>query len=93
MHGMQSPDKDAERMALCKNSRISQTDTDTGRKRRAGKRHDTGYKNISGKGLKAEAKTNPGGRNRKRYPGNRDDLGHGTVGGRNGADKKGTLGG
>lgn len=66
--------------------------TDTGRKGRAGKRYDTGYKNISGKGLKAETKTNPGGRNRKRYPGNRDDLGHGTVGGRNGADKKGTLG-
>ena len=93
MHRMQSPDKDAERMAFCKNSRISQTDTDTGRKRRAGKRHDTGYKNVFGKGFKEETETGSGGRNGKRYPGNRDDLGHGTVGGRNGADKKGTLGG
>lgn len=93
MHGMRPPDKDTEGMALCKNSRISQTDTDTSRKGRGGKRHYTGYKDFSGKRFKAGTETGPGGRDRKRYPGNRDDLGPGTDGGRNGADKKGALGG
>lgn len=93
MPRMQPPDKDAERMALCKNSGISQADTDTSRKGRAGKRHYAGYKNFSGKRFKAEAETGPGRRDRERYPGNRDDLGHGTDSRRNGEDKKGTLGG
>ena len=59
MHGMQPPDKDTERMAVCKNSRTSQTDTDTGRKGCRGKRHHTRYKNFSGKGFQAQSENCP----------------------------------
>ena len=40
--------------------------------------------NVSGKGFKEETETGSGGRNRTRYPGNGDDLGHGIVSERNG---------
>ena len=92
MQGMQPPDKDTERMAVCKNSRAGQTDSDTGRKGCAGERHHTGYKNFSGKGIQAEAETCLGRRSRKRYPENRDDFRHGADRGRNRPDKKGALG-
>ena len=61
-------------MAICKNGRIGQPDTDTGRTGCTGERHHTGYNNLSGKGFQAEAETCPGRRNRKRYPEDRSSA-------------------
>ncbi len=92
MHRMQPSDKDTERMAICKNSRTGQADTDTGRKGCTGERHHTGYKNVSGKGFQAKAETYPERRNWKRYPEDRNYFRHGTDRRRNRPDRKGALG-